>query len=99
MNDMIYRQALHERIKETVEEGIIFSGMTIAEFCHLLVDEAPSAERWIPCSERLPEDCQRVLIQVINGNMYVINFSAVGETSHIVAWMPLPEPYKEEPDD
>lgn len=52
--------------------------------------------RWIPCSERLPKDCQRVLIQVINGNMYVINFSAVGETSHIVAWMPLPDPYREE---
>lgn len=44
MSDLISRQALHERINETVEEGIVFSGMTIAEFFHLLIDEVPSAD-------------------------------------------------------
>ena len=45
MSDLISRQALHERINETVNEGLIFSGMTIAEFIEALIDSMPSAER------------------------------------------------------
>ena len=58
-----------------------------------------NGNKWIPCSERLPEDKQRVIIQMYNGNMEIIEFSTIGLTDHILAWMPLPEPYKEEPDD
>lgn len=60
---------------------------------------APTIQRWIPCSERLPEDKQRIIIQMYNGYMEIIEFSAVGLTDHILAWMPLPEPYKEGSDD
>lgn len=56
--------------------------------------EMPSAQQWIPCSERLPKDKQRVIIQMYNGYMEIIEFSAIGLTDHILAWMPLPEPYK-----
>ena len=50
--------------------------------------------RWIPCSERMPKDRQRVLVQFINGFITLIDFHAEGLTNHIEAWMPLPTPYK-----
>ena len=39
---LIDADKLHERINETVNEGLIFSGMTIAEFIELLIDDAPT---------------------------------------------------------
>lgn len=59
--------------------------------------------KWIPCSERLPEDNTDVIICFYNGEVtgmrYLGNgiFQGVYEhtTKAIVAWMPLPKPYKE----
>lgn len=39
---LIDADELHERINETVNEGLIFSGMTIAEFIEALIDDAPT---------------------------------------------------------
>ncbi len=102
MSDLISRQdaidALQERYKlydwddggaEKAEVGAI-----IREIFKL-----PSAQQWIPCSERLPKDKQRVIIQMYNGYMEIIEFSAVGLTDHLLAWMPLPEPWKGEQND
>lgn len=41
---LIDADALHERVQETMEAGLIYSGMTIAEFIHALVDEAPTID-------------------------------------------------------
>lgn len=65
-----------------------------------------TARRWIPCSERLPEDETAVLVCTEDEFMYlaertcghweeITGFCSVDDT---VAWMPLPEPYKEEDD-
>lgn len=65
------------------------------------VDESTAEQRWISCKERLPED---------NGEYLVTRKSSVYEyvdivrktpcsgeiASDIVAWMPSPEPYREE---
>lgn len=64
--------------------------------------------QWIPCSERLPgEGCEFLCCdergEIIIGLPYAdeeayTGFSAESETEYIfncVAWMPLPEPYKE----
>lgn len=48
---------------------------------------------WIPCSVRMPEDGRRVLFQMTNCYIDVLRFNATGITTHLVAWMPLPEPY------
>lgn len=65
------------------------------------------AKRWIPCSERLPEEFY-VLCCDNHGEMLIANlfecddsdtgFSAESEDCYMyncVAWMQLPEPYKE----
>ena len=67
---------------------------------------------WIPVSERLPKNVSTVIVQVkecekptfgwygpINGWRLSDNvYEGVTEFS-VTAWMPLPEPYKEQNDD
>lgn len=57
--------------------------------------------KWTPVSERLPEELTTVLITDKDGDVFlatfieVINGYAEWTTDGIIAWMPLPEPYKE----
>ena len=58
---------------------------------------------WIPCSERLPEDGDKVLCmtKTKKGNLnHVVGYHysggwACGMNRNVIAWMPLPEPYEE----
>jgi hypothetical protein len=63
------------------------------------------AGRWIPVSERLPEDDQQCLTVDKDGVQRVARFDAIGDgerhswyeeqewkSVYPVAWMPLPEP-------
>lgn len=60
--------------------------------------------KWIPCSERLPEDDTKVLCQTVTKkglNNFVIGYYDFGRwccgmNGNVIAWMPLPEPYKGE---
>ena len=79
---------------------------------HLLITEAITRAikaieqtRWIPVSERLPEDYIHVLCQFTLGGMgecYLAHgaFHVVGglvmTCNEVIAWMPLPQPYKAE---
>lgn len=63
-----------------------------------LVETQP---RWIPCSERLPEDKQQILIsiawdnkvyEVRQGDIDSINYFKHFKRITSIAWMPLPEP-------
>ncbi len=64
---------------------------------------APSVtpkSRWVSCSERLPEEGQRVLVtQIVRKTTIVYGTTFPFEKAkekYIIAWMPFPEPYKQE---
>ena len=61
---------------------------------------------WIPCSERLPKECESVLVCNADGKVYIrqISWISRGKTeipywsqnsTGIIAWQPLPAPYTE----
>lgn len=55
----------------------------------------PQEPRWIPVTERLPEEDGGYLVTVKRG--YVTTAVWIGITklwNEVTAWMPLPEPYK-----
>lgn len=60
------------------------------------------ADGWIPCSERLPETYDNLLIcqsdGYVNVGWYSLNeFKDVNSIPYknVIAWQPLPQPYKE----
>ena len=108
MDDLISRQEL---LKRTTYNPLHVPYISTQD-----VLDCPSAQQWIPCSERLPEcDYTDVLICVhdkrkgCENDFYVIQAYTVGKhweptlavdmtDFDVVAWMPLPEPYKGEND-
>ena len=91
---------------------------TVSDYVSFLESLQPEP-RWIPVSERLPEDDDIVLITMddsitVRGEFFEQISNELGffkegvwhwgyeigecywpETTHVTAWMPLPEPYKE----
>lgn len=74
-----------------------------------LINMQPTIEpeqRWIPCSERLPEESGRYLVSVLDGvgrrttvAPYQPRYKAWTMTGRmaywkVIAWMPLPESYR-----
>ena len=58
--------------------------------------------KWIPCSERLPENAMNVMAQFSSGTVIELRYAGNGifegiyeySTKVIIAWMPLPTSYK-----
>ena len=116
MDDLISRQdaisVLNGKCKRAFNLTCGEEDCECAEY--MALRDLPSAQQWIPCSERMPEcDYTDVLICVhdkrkgCENDFYVIQAYTVGKhwepTLHVdmtdlsvVAWMPLPEPYREE---
>ena len=79
------------------------------EMCYAThTDESPACcdykavQRWIPVTERLPENSNAVLCITRKGNPFVGRYDhkwnhwAVSGSVTITHWMPLPEPPKED---
>ena len=109
MSDLIVKGA--GEIKDglyNIKDGKLFqykaNGGTVRTYPIVSADRP----KWIPCSKRLPEEGDVVLIcskiGVIDfgkrkGDKWVWLAEALWdywqETEDLIAWMPLPEPYKE----
>ena len=104
MSDYISRQAvLDEMDKRHAEGDYITKGF---------IKALPSVENkgeWIPVSERLPKIHQDIVLEFRNGELqtgfkaetepYFYCHGVDGcyvEPENVIAWMPLPEPYKAE---
>lgn len=60
--------------------------------------DALSKQQWTPCSEKLPEVKQKVLVQYADGSMATKRCNDAGHLqwfyANAVAWRPAPEPWK-----
>lgn len=76
---------------------------TKADFIALCADENSSEnpKKWIPVSERLPEENGYYLTTTMYHEVYCDFWEEdrFNRTEEIIAWMPLPEPYKAESED
>ena len=104
-NGMAKLPTYEEMAKEVAEKALdeyIYKGKTLREWI-----DAVKQTRWIPVSERLPEDSGNYLIAIAdsnytNGQYYNISwfYPSNEEWSYrnaaVIAWMPLPKPYKAE---
>lgn len=108
MDDLISRQAAIEALRRAEALTRAFGYHNVIE----AIREVPSAQpeqRWIPVSERLPEKGERVLATVNFDDPFVCeidywedakkaewDMEQMNFVESITAWMPLPDPYKEE---
>ena len=106
MDDLISRQAAIAEFSccELTPDGGIDANYAID-----FLEQMPSAQRWIPCSERLPEARRSVILSTKEWTgegcywetttNHVIwkgyRWNATYWDDEVIAWMPLPEPYKE----
>lgn len=90
-----------------IDDWAEFWGFTREEYEEFLdmAIKALEQTRWIPCSEKMPDINIHVLAQFVMGGMaecyYAHNWwHIVGgfriSGDEVIAWMPLPEAYKEE---
>lgn len=101
-------ERIAENTNEDMTYKIPYFGLDIAKEIVQEVSEEYNGG-WVPCSERLPEDDSICMVTVeYPNNETVVDYGwfdrknvcwFVGmqefRTSNILAWQPLPEPYKE----
>lgn len=103
----IRKEKMKECQPDRYDDGLMAATGTIREYvekmCKIDEAEGKADQSWIPCSERVPEDNTDVIVCFYSGIVTEMrywengNFQGIYEhtTKSIVAWMPLPEPYRE----
>ena len=100
-----------EKIEEFIERQHSIDGMVSMHDFELWLEEQPRVGEWIPCGERLPEAEGEYLCSLYyaippynlfhpENDIYIHTisiqkFDGTSFKSSVIAWMPLPEPYKE----
>ncbi len=92
----------YEQVKHMYPDGGKWARQITEDFCKD-IDEQPTIEpqKWISCDERLPEDYIRVLTTNSKIGAWEVDINSRNVAGWIyssdpVAWMPLPDPWKEE---
>ena len=100
MDDLIRRQdaisVLNAKCKKAFNLTCGEEDCECAEY--MALRDLPSAQQWIPCSERLPDQNGKYLVVGRQKAINILKFDGgrwYGKWG-VVAWMPLPEPYREE---
>lgn len=87
------------------QEGRPFIGCTIGEALKIMTDEQPTIQpepHWIPVTEGLPKKCNTTYLATVDygehgmavGQRFFFGDNIGWNDKSVVAWMPLPEPYK-----
>lgn len=91
-----------------IEEIENYRGDIFASEIVELIKQMPTVGEWIPCKERLPEESGTYIVTAESGDIKHVTFvkwmprlhqwNLTGSRAYwkVIAWMPLPEPYKEE---
>ena len=97
-------------LNESGDIGCTLGITNMSEYSKQIVQEVAEEYNngWIPCSERLPEDFMSMeYLTTVNGHFYSeINYYCVANHKwfssrkttkevDVIAWQPLPEPFKE----
>ena len=109
MNDLISRQAAIDAIKD-LEKWYYATYHEKRPTTMAVVDtltNLPSAPQWIPVTERLPEKDGIYIVCLDDGSVFEYDYISKwwddGAWQYcgkdVVAWLPLPDPYKEEEDE
>lgn len=88
-----------------VKGGLCARGGAFVDVCEAIFD-APTIDipTWIPCSERLPEERDRIIVQSADGRWALMPsvrmrvWEIMAKYNEFVAWMPI-EPYREKNDE
>lgn len=111
MQDLISRQAAIEamtadNLNRNMDSVFDDDLKRAARAAQRALARIPAAQRWIPVTEGLPEDDTICILtngvsnaigyrgKVFGWHLIWTDYLAESEVTH---WMPLPEPYKEEP--
>ena len=100
-NNLISRQA----VKDIICSGVSIDTDADKEYVYELIKTLPSVTPkektgWIPVSERLPEESKRYVVATKYNDVMTDFYTGEGFLGDgIIAWMPLPEPYKAESED
>ena len=102
VGDLISRTAVIDELEERLRANGYTNVALVSELnrCIGYIMRLPSAQQWIPCSERLPEKDGEYLTTTEDGLCDVESYGD-GEWFYddVVAWAPLPKPWKGEEND
>lgn len=100
MSDLISRQDAIDAIEQLWDWDTVDGIQTSTALRQVITDikNIPSAQQWIPCSERLPEKKGFYLVTTEEREKATMGFyeDIWFKAEKVIAWMPLSEPYREE---
>jgi len=97
-----------EKVKQAIRTFFGDTSMQVAIMANNLVESIPSENDWIPVTERLPEEDGKYLCTITHEKFGYhevrrclccidrFYFYDLYPGEKVTAWMPLPEPYREE---